>query len=105
LFFDQNGVLAHGVANTVEQDTFSANGVTLVGDPFHNIQQFVTDSNGNITHVYETGVLERVPLPDGSVFMSAGRLDFSLHGSNFVMTPDNGKSGDVAAFCAALAGS
>ena len=61
--------------------------------------------DGEVTHVYASGLVERVPLPDGTVFLSAGRLDFAAHpGSEFRIVPDVGRSGNVAAFCAALAG-
>jgi hypothetical protein len=32
-----------------------------------------------VVHVYEVGVIERVPLPNGVLFLSAGRLDFVEH--------------------------
>jgi hypothetical protein len=85
-FYDQSGAVTRIQIHIVEQDVFSANGESLTGLPFtFNIQ-------------------ERVPLPDGTVFLSAGRLDFAAHpGSDFRIVPDVGRSGDVAAFCAALA--
>ena len=103
-FTDQNGNLTRIEFNFIEQDTFTANGHQLAGDPFRNIQRVLFDDSGNVTHVYETGVIERIPLPDGSVFHSAGRLDFIAHpGEVIVITPDNGLSGDIEALCAALA--
>jgi len=48
--------------------------------------------------------VSRVPLPDGSVFFSAGRADFTVHpGVTFLISPDMGNPGNIAAFCAALA--
>lgn len=102
LYFDKRGDLVRVGVHVIEQDTFSANGKVLVGEPFHNVQEAIF-RNGTVVHVYETGVVERVPLPGGDVFLSAGRLDFSAHGWSFVFTPDKGKSGDLQAFCAALA--
>jgi len=103
-FTDRNGNLTRIELNFTEQDTFSANGHQLVGEPFRNIQRVLFDSNGNVTHVYETGVIERIPLPDGGRFLSAGRLDFVAHpGEVIVITPDHGLSGDIEGFCAALA--
>jgi hypothetical protein len=102
-YTDQNGNLTRIAFNFVEQDTFSANGHQLVGDPFRNLEQLLFDSSGNVTHVYEAGVIERVPLPGGSVFLSAGRLDFVAHGATFLITPDTGLSGNLDAFCGALA--
>jgi hypothetical protein len=48
-------------------------------------------------------VLERVRLPDGSLFISAGRVDFTGNGPDFIVTPDNGATVNLAGFCAALA--
>jgi hypothetical protein len=101
-FFDRSGAVTRIYIHIVEQDTFSANGVTLTGIPFtFNIE--VLFEVGEVTHVYASGLVEKVPLPDGSVFLSAGRLDFAAHpGAIFRIVPDVGRSGDVAAFCAAL---
>jgi hypothetical protein len=103
-FYDQNGEVTRQQIHIVEQDVFSADGETLTGLPFtFNIQVLFED--GEVTHVYASGLVERVPLPDGTVFLSAGRLDFVAHpGAEFRIVPDVGRSGDVAAFCAALAG-
>ena len=103
-FYDQSGEVTRIQIHNVEQDVFSANGQTLTGLPFtFNLRVLFED--GEVTHVYASGLVERVPLPDGTVFLSAGRLDFAAHpGSDFRIVPDVGRSGDVAAFCAALAG-
>jgi hypothetical protein len=103
VFTDRHGQVTRIASNFIEQDTFSANGHQLVGDPFRNVQQALFDEDGNVVHVYEVGVIERVPLPNGVLFLSAGRLDFVEHDFNFVFTPDQGHSGDLEAFCAALA--
>ena len=59
--------------HVVEQDVFTANGQTLTGLPFtFNIRVLFED--GEVTHVYASGLVERVPLPDGTVFLSPGRL-------------------------------
>ena len=103
-FYDESGEVVRQQIHIVEQDVFTANGETLTGLPFtFNIQVLFED--GEVTHVYASGLVERVPLPDGTVFLSAGRLDFVAHpGAEFRIVPDVGRSGDVAAFCAALAG-
>jgi hypothetical protein len=89
--------------HVVEQDTFTANGTTIVGLPFTFSMQFHYDSGGNLTHMYVNGVFERIPLPDGSLFISAGRVDFVDHGvPGFILSPDHGNPGNLAAFCAAL---
>jgi hypothetical protein len=103
-FYDQSGEVTRIQIHVVEQDVFTANGETLTGLPYtFNLQVLFED--GEVTHVYASGVVARVPLPDGTVFLSAGRLDFVAHpGAEFRIVPDVGRSGDVAAFCAALAG-
>jgi hypothetical protein len=103
-FYDQSGEVTRVQIHVVEQDVFTANGETLTGLPYtFNIQILFED--GEEAHVYASGIVARVPLPDGTVFLSAGRLDFAAHpGSEFRIVPDVGRSGDVAAFCAALAG-
>jgi hypothetical protein len=102
-FYDANGAPTRIEAHAVEQDVFTANGQSLTGLPF-NFSVHVLFENGEVTHVYASGLLERVPLPDGTVFLSAGRVDFTGHpGAAFLISPDVGRSGDVAALCAALA--
>ena len=103
-FYDQSGEVIRIHDHIVEQDVFSANGQTLTGLPFtFNLRVLFED--GEVTHIYASGLVERVPLPDGTVFHSAGRLDFVAHPeSEFRIVPDVGRSGDVAVFCAALAG-
>jgi hypothetical protein len=103
-FYDQAGKQTMALIHVVEQDVFSANGKALTGIPFTFELQFLLDSAGNFTNVFASGVVEKVPLPDGSVFLSAGRLDFAARpNSGFALTPDVGRSGNVAGFCAALA--
>ena len=103
-FSDQSGMLTRANANFTEQDTFSANGKSLVGDPYTGTIQAYFDSSGNITQEYIDGVIERVPLPDGTVFQAAGRVDLAAHDfPSFVITPDSGSARNLAGFCAALA--
>jgi hypothetical protein len=102
-YFDESGAATRINATVVEQDTYSANGKTLVGLPFHEHLEFTFDKNGTPTSVFENGVLSRVPLPDGTVFMTAGRIDFVAHGfAPFLFIPDHGHTGNTEAFCAAL---
>lgn len=103
IFTDNDGNPTHLNLNVVEQDTFSANGHTLEGLPFHNVQVGLYDEAGELVYHYEVGVIERVPLPDGTAFLSAGRLDFVANGSSIEFTPDVGHAGDIDALCAALA--
>jgi hypothetical protein len=103
-FSDRNGVLTGANADVTEQDSFSANGKSLTGDPYSFSLHAVFDSSGNITQLYADGVVERVTLPDGSVFQAAGRVNFGAQGfPDFSVTPDAGSSRNLDGFCAALA--
>jgi hypothetical protein len=100
---DQSGALTRSFIHQVEQDTFTANGKTLVGDPFTTEFNIRFDSSGHVTHIYGTGLFETIRLPDGSLFISAGRADFTQHpGVGFLLSPDMGNPGNLAGFCAAL---
>lgn len=102
VWFDANGVPTHVVQPTTEQDTFSANGKTVTGLPYTFELNVLFDASGNPTHIYSSGEVERIVLPDGTLFLSAGRTDFINHPGGFVISPDEGHPGDVAALCAAL---
>jgi hypothetical protein len=103
-FVDQSGATTRILFQGTEQDTFSANGNTLVGVPFHLDVAFVFDSSGNVTHIFGQGITEIVRLPDGSLFLAAGRVDFVAHGNPaFLLTPDVGTTVNLTEFCAALA--
>lgn len=102
-YVDANGAVIGRYIHFVEQDTFSANGKVITGEPFTFNIDIVFDADGNVTHIFASGVTEKIILPDGTLFLSAGRLDFIAHpGTDFLITPDVGRSGNVAAFCAAL---
>jgi hypothetical protein len=54
-------------------------------------------------HVFANGLVEKVPLPGGGLFITAGRVDFAAHGfPQFLITPDVGAAVNLAGFCAAL---
>ncbi len=100
---DKSGAVTRVFIHQVEQDTFTANGKTLMGIPFTFNVQLLVDSSGNVTNVFASGLVEKIPLPDGSLFVSAGRVDFAEHpGVSFLLSPDKGNPGNVAGFCAAL---
>jgi hypothetical protein len=102
-YVDQNGALTRIFIHQVEQDTSTANGKTLVGTPFTFNTEVPFDSSGNVTHIFASGLVETIPLPDGSLFVSAGRLDFTQHpGVTFLLSPDVGNPGNLEGFCAAL---
>jgi hypothetical protein len=98
-FVDRSGALTRIVIHQVEQDTFTANGKTLTGIPFTFNVEILFDSSGNVTNAFFNGVFEKIPLPDGSLFVSAGRAFFA---GEFLLSPDKGNPGNVAGFCAAL---
>jgi hypothetical protein len=101
-FYDQNGLLVTDTARGTEQDTFSANGKTLQGNPyeFNVVNHFV---NGVFVNGTAAGVAELVPLPGGGVFIAAGRVNIYPDTPAPIFTVDSGNSGNnLAAFCAAL---
>ncbi len=83
------------------QSTYSANGRTLVGEPATSRMTAVLDPEGNLVGGSIAGVIEKVRLPDGTVFISAGLI--RNPSGVFVLAPDRGVSGDVSALCGALA--
>jgi len=88
----------------VEQDTFSTSANSLTGSPFTFNVHFVFDSNGALIRQDAQGVQQKVPLPDGSLFIAAGRINWLAHpGVPYVLLPDNGATVNLDGFCAALA--
>jgi hypothetical protein len=103
-FYDQSRFLTRIDFHNVEQDTFTANGKSLVTIPYAVNIRLLFDSGGNVTHAYIEGGPLKIWLPDGSLFISAGRVDAAAHGfPSFILSPDQGKPGNIAGFCAALA--
>ena len=104
IYLDQNGNPTRIDIDTHEVDVFKANGKTLVGDPYDFKLMLVFDrETGELTHIPVRGVASRVRLPDGSLFITAGRTDFINHPDEpFVLQPDHGAQGNIAGFCAAL---
>jgi hypothetical protein len=103
-YFDQSGNVTRIQIHNVEQDVFTANGRTLVGEPYtFNLQLVFDPETGELVHIYASGVASRVPLPGGDFFLTAGRVDFVDHpGALFLLQPDHGAQGNLAGFCAAL---
>jgi hypothetical protein len=100
-FFDNDGIKTAAHWRWVEQDTFTGPTGSLVGEPFA-VEQFLSfASDGTRVSAYVNGVLERVRLPDGRFFITAGRVDF-LGITDWIWLPDSGHFGDIDAFCAAL---
>ncbi len=99
-FFDATGALVKAVYQLSEQDTFSSNGKSLTGDEYSYNLAFSVE-NGLITDAVINGVGERILLPDGALFFSAG-VFLSVEDLLFPFTPAHGLSPDINALCAAL---
>jgi hypothetical protein len=100
-FFD-DGALVRSHIHVVEQDTFSANGRSVTGEPFTFNVFLSFDENGEATAILARGVAEKIRLPNAKLFLSAGVIDFLAQGVDFSLTTDRGRTGDIDAFCAAL---
>lgn len=108
-FYDQSGRVVAVNYHVTQQSTYSANGKTLVGEWFtyEQIQKYGYDSSGSwyATSAVGTGQAEKVVLPDGSVFYSAGRIDYlspAFVDHFWINIVNSGRSGNLAGFCAAL---
>lgn len=99
--YDRSGDFVKAVINQFEQDTFSHDGATLVGEPYRSNGLIRVDGTGDPLLSFVAGQVEIVPLPDGTTFFMAGRIDF-LGGATYIFQPTNGLGGDLPAFCAAL---
>jgi hypothetical protein len=103
MYFDNSGVLIKLTYHSVDQDTFTANGKTLVGMPFSYSGIMTFDSDGNAIYQFMNGVNEKIRLPDGSLFIAAGRYDWNDHPGEWLLLTDKGNPGKLDKFCAALA--
>jgi hypothetical protein len=101
-YFNADGTLNRVFLQTVEQDTSIANGKSITGEPYTTNVEILLDSTGAITNIDAAGVVEKLALPSGAIFLSAGRIFLQHPGVTFLLSPDVEHSGDVAAFCAAL---
>lgn len=101
-FYESDGTtVVMRITQGTEQDTFSANGKTLVGDPYHfTFQAFF--ENGERVALYEYGNVERVPLPGGAVLISTGRVLVESTPANIFFVDEGNNANNIAAFCAAL---
>ena len=101
-YFDANGSPSRLYLHTVETDTFTGPGRALTSDPYTYGTWFTFDADGNIVSGNIAGVIVRVRLPNGSLFLSAGRVVLHPNGPVFTFSPDFGRSGDLSALCGAL---
>jgi len=103
-YFDGSGTLTRIYFHATEQDTFTGPGRSLTTVPYTYNFELRFDSSGEFTAFVVSGVILSLQLPDGSLFLSAGRINVLAHpGISFSFVPDLGRSGNLAAFCAALA--
>jgi len=101
-FFDQSGDLKRVAFHVEEQDTYTANGTTLVSEPYTFNGQ-LRFSDDELVSFEAHGILVKVRLPDGSIFMGAGSTDILARSSDeFIVAPDHGVAKNQDAFCAAL---
>ena len=103
-YFDGSGTLTRIYFHATEQDTFTGSGGSLTTLPYTYNLELRFDSSGEFTGFVASGVILQRRLPDGSLFLSAGRINVLAHpGISFSFVPDFGHSGNLVAFCAALA--
>jgi hypothetical protein len=86
-----------------ETDVYSANGASLEGNYTFGIE-LNFDQDGNIVRAVQTGIIVRVPLPNGDTFIVAGRADAIEQDTDFIIAPTNGVTRNLDGFCAALSG-
>ena len=102
-YVDNAGNPTRTVFHIQEQDTFEANGVTLTSDWFDFNFEIGFDAQGNQTTIFLNGIVEWVHLPDGSLFISAGRVDLVAQGfPEFVLEPSYGGIHNLDGFCASF---
>lgn len=102
-YFFSKGALTKIEYHMLEQDVFSANGTSLAGVPFRFNVQLFFDGAGIVTRYVAQGVQQKVPLPDGGIFLTAGRINWQLYpGATYILLPDNGAVVNLEGFCAAL---
>src|SRR5262245_427286 len=89
-FYDNSGVISMRITEGFEQDTFSANGKVLLGDPYHFTFRSEFENGVRVSRD-GMGVAELVHLPEGGTFVVAGRVD--ALSSAPIFTVDTGNSG------------
>ena len=88
-------------SHLVETDVFSANGNSVEGSyPFEIQATF--DQEGNIVKAFQTGVIVRIPLPNGETFQVSGRADNLNALTDYISAPTHGVARNLDALCAYL---
>ena len=103
-YFGSNGNVVRISFHATETDTFVGPGGTLTSYPYQYEVELTFDSAGNLVGAFANGQTLKVRLPDGSLFESAGRVDFLAQTAPFVFGPLFGHTGNLTAFCSALGG-
>jgi hypothetical protein len=101
VFTDSSGASRLAFHQT-EVDSFTANGVTLTSQPYPSNTEIDLDASGNVISDEVSGVVEHIALPDGTVFVTAGRSNAITSAGQFAIQPQMGSQGNLAAFCAAF---
>jgi hypothetical protein len=99
VFTDANG--SRVSVRGTDTDVLSANGKSLTSVPYHTNFTADLESDGSLGPVTITGITEKVRLPDGSLFMTAGQSLIGPNGGTII--PDNGATVNLDGLCAALA--
>jgi len=84
-----------------ETDVYSANGHSVTGSYTFEIQS-TTDASDNLVSGFQTGVIVRVPLPDGTIFQVSGRADALNAQTDYISAPTHGVTRNLDALCAYL---
>ena len=84
-----------------ETDVYTANGNTVGGTYTFEIQ-VTMDQDGNTVGGFQTGVIVRIPLPNGVVFQVSGRADSLNAIGDYISAPTHGVTKNLDALCAYL---
>lgn len=84
-----------------ETDIYSANGNSVEGSYTFEIQ-VTLDKEGNVVKGFQTGVIVRVPLPNGETFQVSGRADTLNAQTDYISAPTHGVTRNLDALCAYL---
>lgn len=85
-----------------ETDVYSANGNTVEGAYTFQVQVAI-DDEGNVVKGFQTGVIVRVPLPNGETFQVTGRADTLNALTDYISAPTHGVTRNLDDLCAYLA--
>lgn len=103
-FYETSVDTGHGTTSrthALETDTYSANGNTLEGSYIFQIQS-TYDEEGNLLQYSQTGVIVRIPLPNGDTFSVTGRADVLNLQTDYISAATHGVTRNLDEFCAYL---